>query len=209
MIKVVLVDDHVVVRSGFAQLLNLEEDLVVEGQYSSAAEAWPALTRDAIDVAVLDVAMPDENGLSLLKRLRQQRPGFRAIILSIYDTPAFVQSALDAGASGYLTKRCGPEELVQAVRSVGMGGHYLCADAVKALRGGEPVSQALAALTPREKEVFELLVQGESVKEIAFKLELSHKTVHVHRTNVLGKLQCNSTIELVHFALDHQLLTGH
>ena len=209
MIKVVLVDDHVVVRSGFAQLLNLEEDLVVEGQYSSAAEAWPALTRDAIDVAVLDVAMPDENGLSLLKRLRQQRPGFRAIILSIYDTPAFVQSALDAGASGYLTKRCGPEELVQAVRSVGMGGHYLCADAVKALRGGEPVSQALAALTPREKEVFELLVQGESVKEIAFKLELSHKTVHVHRANVLGKLQCNSIIELVHFALDHQLLTGH
>jgi len=209
MIKVVLVDDHVVVRSGFAQLLNLEEDLVVEGQYSSAAEAWPALSRDAIDVAVLDVAMPDENGLSLLKRLRQQRPGFRAIILSIYDTPAFVQSALDAGASGYLTKRCGPEELVQAVRSVGMGGHYLCADAVKALRGGEPVSQALAALTPREKEVFELLVQGESVKEIAFKLELSHKTVHVHRANVLGKLQCNSTIELVHFALDNQLLTGH
>jgi len=208
MIKVVLVDDHVVVRSGFAQLLNLEEDLVVEGQYSSAAEAWPALTRDAVDVAVLDVAMPDENGLSLLKRLRQQRPGFRAIILSIYDTPAFVQSALDAGASGYLTKRCGPEELVQAVRSVGMGGHYLCADAVKALRGGEPVSQALAALTPREKEVFELLVKGDSVKEIAFKLELSHKTVHVHRANVLGKLQCNSTIELVHFALDHQLLTG-
>jgi len=209
MIKVVLVDDHVVVRSGFAQLLNLEEDLVVEGQYSSAAEAWPALSRDAIDVAVLDVAMPDENGLSLLKRLRQQRPGFRAIILSIYDTPAFVQSALDAGASGYLTKRCGPEELVQAVRSVGMGGHYLCADAVKALRGGEPVSRALAGLTPREKEVFELLVQGESVKEIAFKLELSHKTVHVHRANVLGKLQCNSTIELVHFALDNQLLTGH
>lgn len=209
MIKVVLVDDHVVVRSGFAQLLNLEDDLVVEGQYSSAVEAWPALTRDAIDVAVLDVAMPDENGLSLLKRLRQQRPGFRAIILSIYDTPAFVQSALDAGASGYLTKRCGPEELVQAVRSVGMGGHYLCADAVKALRGGEPVSQALAVLTPREKEVFELLVQGESVKEIAFRLELSHKTVHVHRANVLGKLQCNSTIELVHFALDHQLLTGH
>jgi len=209
MIKVVLVDDHVVVRSGFAQLLNLEEDLVVEGQYSSAADAWPALSRDAIDVAVLDVAMPDENGLSLLKRLRQQRPTFRAIILSIYDTPAFVQSALDAGASGYLTKRCGPEELVQAVRSVGMGGHYLCADAVKALRGGEPTSQALAALTPREKEVFELLVHGDSVKEIAFKLELSHKTVHVHRANVLGKLQCSSTIELVHFALDNQLLNGH
>lgn len=209
MIKVVLVDDHVVVRSGFAQLLNLEEDVIVEGQFSSAAEAWPALSRNDIDVAVMDVAMPDENGLSLLKRLRQQRPTFRAIILSIYDTPAFVQSALDAGASGYLTKRCGPEELVQAVRAVGIGGHYLCADAIKALRGGEPMPKALEALTPREREVFELLVKGESVKEIAYTLSLSHKTVHVHRANVLGKLQCNSTIDLVHFALDNQLLTGH
>lgn len=209
MIKVVLVDDHVVVRSGFAQLLNLEEDVIVEGQFSSAAEAWPALSRNDIDVAVMDIAMPDENGLSLLKRLRQQRPTFRAIILSIYDTPAFVQSALDAGASGYLTKRCGPEELVQAVRAVGMGGHYLCADAIKALRGSEPMPKALEALTPREREVFELLVKGESVKEIAYTLSLSHKTVHVHRANVLGKLQCNSTIDLVHFALDNQLLTGH
>ena len=209
MIKVVLVDDHVVVRCGFAQLLNLEEDVIVEGQFSSAAEAWPALSRNDIDVAVMDVAMPDENGLSLLKRLRQQRPTFRAIILSIYDTPAFVQSALDAGASGYLTKRCGPAGLVQAGRAVGMGGHYLCADAIKALRGGEPMPKALEALTPREREVFELLVKGESVKEIAYTLSLSHKTVHVHRANVLGKLQCSSTIDLVHFALDNQLLTGH
>lgn len=106
MIGVVLVDDHVVVRSGFVQLLSLEEDITVLGQYSSAAEAWPALSRQPVDVAVLDVAMPDENGLSLLKRLRARQPGFRAIILSIYDTPAFVQSALDAGACGYLTKRC-------------------------------------------------------------------------------------------------------
>ncbi len=209
MIRVMLVDDHVVVRSGFAQLLSLEEDLQVTGQFSTAAQAWPALLADDVDVAVLDVAMPDENGLSLLKRLRQQRTGFRAIILSIYDTPAFVQSALDAGACGYLTKRCGPEELVQAVRSVGMGGHYLCADALRALRGGEQPGKVLDVLTPREREVFELLVKGDSVKEIAFRLDLSHKTVHVHRANVLGKLQCSSTIELVHFALDNQLLTGH
>jgi len=145
MIRVMLVDDHVVVRSGFAQLLSLEEDLQVTGQFSTAAQAWPALLADDVDVAVLDVAMPDENGLSLLKRLRQQRAGFRAIILSIYDTPAFVQSALDAGACGYLTKRCGPEELVQAVRSVGMGGHYLCADALRALRGGEQPGKVLDA----------------------------------------------------------------
>lgn len=131
MIRVILVDDHVVVRSGFAQLLSLEDDIDVVGQYSSAAAAWPALLRDDVSVAVMDIAMPDENGLSLLKRLRAQKPQFRAIILSIYDSPTFVQSALDAGASGYLTKRCGPEELVQAVRSIEMGGHYLCADALR------------------------------------------------------------------------------
>jgi len=209
MIRVVLVDDHVVVRSGFAQLLSLEEDLEIAGQFSRAADAWPALLRDDVSVAVMDIAMPDENGLSLLKRLRAQKPQFRAIILSIYDSPTFVQSALTAGASGYLTKRCGPEELVQAVRSVGLGGHYLCADALRALRGGEQLPPELEALTPREREVFNLLVKGDSVKEIAFKLDLSHKTVHVYRANVLGKLNCHSTIELVHFALNHQLLAGH
>ncbi len=98
MIRVILVDDHVVVRSGFAQLLSLEDDIDVVGQYSSAAAAWPALLRDDVSVAVMDIAMPDENGLSLLKRLRAQKPQFRAIILSIYDSPTFVQSALDAGA---------------------------------------------------------------------------------------------------------------
>jgi two-component system uhpT operon response regulator UhpA len=146
MIKVVLVDDHVVVRSGFAQLLNLEEDLVVEGQFSSAAEAWPALSRNDIDVAVMDVAMPDENGLSLLKRLRQQRPTFRAIILSIYDTPAFVQSALDAGASGYLTKRCGRKSWCRRCVPSAWAG-ITCAPMRKALRGGEPTPKALEALT--------------------------------------------------------------
>ncbi len=101
MIRVVLVDDHVVVRSGFAQLLSLEDDLEVIGQYSSAAQAWSALIRDDVNVAVIDIAMPDENGLSLLKRLRAQKPQFRAIILSIYDAPTFVQSALDAAVPAF------------------------------------------------------------------------------------------------------------
>lgn len=206
MINVALVDDHVVVRSGFAQLLSLEPDMQVVGQYASAANAWSAMLKLNIDVAVLDIDMPDESGLSLLARLRQKRPDFRAIILSIYDTSAFVQSALDAGACGYLTKRCGPEELVQALRAVHAGGTYLCADAMRALRHQPQQPKALQALTPREREVFDLLVAGVSVKAIAEQLALSHKTVHVHRANVLGKLQCASTIELVHFALQHQLI---
>ncbi|EML5157947.1 response regulator transcription factor [Morganella morganii] len=208
MIKIALIDDHVVVRSGFAQLLTLEPDITIAGQYASAAEAWPALTRPDIDVVIMDISMPDENGLQLLARLRERKTAFQTIILSIYDTPAFVQSALDAGASAYLTKRCGPEELVQAVRSVHQGGCYLCADAMRALRQSPPENRALEELTPREREVFDLLVAGMSVRAIADKLELSHKTVHVHRANVLGKLQCDSTIDLVHFALAHHLIAG-
>lgn len=209
MINVALIDDHVVVRSGFAQLLSLEKDIRIVGEYGSAAEAWQNLLTTNVDVAVLDISMPDESGLSLLKRLRQQHPQFRAIILSIYDTTAFVQSAVDAGASGYLTKRCGPEELVQAVRSVSGGGLYLCANALQALRHMPQQPKQLNVLTPREKEVFQLLVSGVSVKSIADQLALSHKTIHVHRANILGKLNCETTVELVHFALHHQLLTAH
>lgn len=205
MIKIALIDDHVVVRSDFAQLLTLEPDICIVGQYASAQEAWPNLINLDIDVAIMDISMPDENGLQLLTRLRQKKPDFRTIILSIYDTPAFVQSALDAGASAYLTKRCGPEELVQAVRSVHNGGCYLCSDAMKVLRQAPQQRQALEELTPREKEIFDLLVAGLSVKVIAEQLNLSHKTVHVHRANILGKLQCENTIDLVHYALEHNL----
>ena len=207
MIKIALVDDHVVVRSGFAQLLTLEPDICIVGQYASAQEAWPNLISLDIDVAIMDISMPDENGLQLLTRLRQKKPDFRTIILSIYDTTAFVQSALDAGASAYLTKRCGPEELVQAVRSVHQGGCYLCSDAMRAIRHTPQKSQGIQDLTPRELEVFNLLIAGLSVKVIAEQLNLSHKTVHVHRANVLGKLQCENTIDLVHYALEHNLIS--
>lgn len=209
MINVALIDDHVVVRSGFAQLLSLEKDILIIGEYGSAAQAWAELPTIDVHVAVMDISMPDESGLSLLKRLRQTMPNFRAIILSIYDTTAFVQSAMDAGASGYLTKRCGPDELVQALRTVSGGGLYLCADALRALRYMPQHPPQLAILTPREKEIFQLLINGVSVKSIADQLSLSHKTVHVHRANILGKLHCETTVELVHFALQHQLLVGN
>ncbi|WP_272521559.1 response regulator transcription factor [Providencia sp. PROV202] len=207
MIKIALIDDHIVVRSGFAQLLTLEPDISIVGQYASAQEAWPHLISLDIDVAIMDISMPDESGLQLLTRLRKKKPEFRTIILSIYDTPAFVQSALDAGASAYLTKCCGPEELVQAVRSVHQGGCYLCADAMRALRQTPQQKQGVQELTNREREVFDLLVAGLSVKVIAEQLNLSHKTVHVHRANVLGKLQCESTIDLVHYALEHNIIS--
>ncbi|OTA17045.1 Legionella transmission activator LetA [Xenorhabdus vietnamensis] len=208
MIKVALIDDHVVVRSGFAQLLTLEDDIIVVGQYSSASEAWSDLLKKTIDIVIMDISMPNESGLQLLTRLRPTCPNFRTIMLSIYDTAALVQSALDSGARGYLTKCCGPEELIQAVRIVHKGEIYLCADALKALRQKPQEVTALKILTSREREVFKLLINGISVKDIAEQLELSPKTVHVHRANILSKLRCDSTIELVHYALQHQIITG-
>ncbi|MBY6197377.1 response regulator [Vibrio hangzhouensis] len=207
MISVALVDDHVMVRSGFAQLLSVESDIQVEGEFSSAKEAFYSLAcSGTLDVAVIDISMPDESGLLLLERLRKSKPDLKAIILSIYDSASFVSKAIDAGASGYLSKRCGPGELVKAIRTVASGDRYLCADALINLSNASVPDAALDELTKREKQIFEHLVMGLDAKEVAFKLSLSHKTVHVHRANILGKLGLSNNVDLIRFAIQHKLL---
>ncbi|EPJ1367561.1 response regulator [Vibrio fluvialis] len=205
MIKIALIDDHTIVRSGFAQLLNLEQDIAVAGEFGSASDAFRGLTQTPVDVAVIDISMPDENGLSLLERLRQRDPAFKAIILSIYDSASFVKKALDAGAQGYLSKRCGPSELASAIRTVAAGKRYLCADALVNLSNPD-INNVLVDLTKRELEVFDQLIQGKEVKEIAQALFLSHKTVHVHRANILSKLNLTNNVDLIRFAIQHHLL---
>ncbi|MBY8289312.1 response regulator transcription factor [Vibrio fluvialis] len=205
MIKIALIDDHIIVRSGFAQLLNLEQDIAVAGEFDSASDAFRGLTQTPVDVAVIDISMPDENGLSLLERLRQRDPAFKAIILSIYDSASFVKKALDAGAQGYLSKRCGPSELASAIRTVAAGKRYLCADALVNLSNPD-INNVLVDLTRRELEVFDQLIQGKEVKEIAQALFLSHKTVHVHRANILSKLNLTNNVDLIRFAIQHHLL---
>ncbi|EKO3371324.1 response regulator transcription factor [Vibrio fluvialis] len=205
MIKIALIDDHTIVRSGFAQLLNLEQDIAVAGEFDSASDAFRGLTQTPVDVAVIDISMPDENGLSLLERLRQRDPAFKAIILSIYDSASFVKKALDAGAQGYLSKRCGPSELASAIRTVAAGKRYLCADALVNLSNPD-INNVLVDLTKRELEVFDQLIQGKEVKEIAQALFLSHKTVHVHRANILSKLSLTNNVDLIRFAMQHHLL---
>ncbi|AMF94878.1 response regulator transcription factor [Vibrio fluvialis] len=205
MIKIALIDDHTIVRSGFAQLLNLEQDIAVAGEFDSASDAFRGLTQTPVDVAVIDISMPDENGLSLLERLRQRDPAFKAIILSIYDSASFVKKALDAGAQGYLSKRCGPSELASAIRTVAAGKRYLCADALVNLSNPD-INNVLVDLTKRELEVFDQLIQGKEVKEIAQALFLSHKTVHVHRANILSKLNLTNNVDLIRFAIQHHLL---
>ena len=194
MIKIALIDDHQIVRSGFAQLLNLEPDLRVVAEFGSAADALAGLPGRGVPLCVCDISMPDQSGLDLL---RQLPAGLAVVMLSVHDSPALIEQALQAGAKGFLSKRCSPEELIAAVRTAAQGGCYLTPDIAHKL-----ASSHRDPLTNREREVAQLLAGGMEVKAIAERLGLSPKTVHVHRANLMDKLNVNNNVELAHRMLD-------
>ncbi|MEZ9540591.1 transcriptional regulator UhpA [Vibrio sp. 10N.222.52.C3] len=193
MINVALVDDHVIVRSGFAQLLSLEADITVVGEFNSAAEARLGLPSCHPDVVILDISMQDESGLSLLEEIPS---GIASIMLSVHDSPAMVEKSLELGAKGYLSKRCNPDELIQAVHTSANGGCYLTPDIAIKLATPMKNKASLNQLTRRESEVCQLLATGLDVKSIAVELGVSHKTVHVHRANAMDKLNVKNNVEL-------------
>ncbi|KAA6209209.1 response regulator [Avibacterium paragallinarum] len=192
MINIVLVDDHLVVRSGFSQLLSLEPDMRIVGEFGSAKETRQNLPHLKPDVCIMDISMPDEGGLELLPDIPQ---GIHCIMLSVNDSEFMVKKALELGAKGYLSKRCSPDELIQAVRTVYAGGVYLMPELTLKLVN-TPIKNTIAQLTKREQEVCELLSKGLTVKEIAAELSLSIKTVHVHRANAMSKLNVKNNVEL-------------
>ncbi|MFA0159504.1 MULTISPECIES: transcriptional regulator UhpA [Vibrio] len=193
MINVALVDDHVIVRSGFAQLLSLEADITVVGEFNSAAEARLGLPSCHPDIVILDISMQDESGLSLLEEIPS---GIASIMLSVHDSPAMVEKSLELGAKGYLSKRCSPDELIQAVHTSANGGCYLTPDIAIKLATPMKNKASLNQLTRRESEVCQLLATGLDVKSIAVELGVSHKTVHVHRANAMDKLNVKNNVEL-------------
>ena len=194
MIKIALIDDHQIVRSGFAQLLNLEPDLRVVAEFGSAAEALAGLPGSGVQLCVCDISMPDQSGLDLLKRLPS---GLAVVMLSVHDSPALIEQALQAGAKGFLSKRCSPDELIAAVRTAAHGGCYLTPVIAHKL-----ACNSQDPLTNREREVAQLLARGLEVKAIAEQLGLSPKTVHVHRANLMDKLKVSNNVELAHRMLD-------
>ncbi|OOF35541.1 transcriptional regulator UhpA [Rodentibacter heidelbergensis] len=199
MINVALIDDHIIVRSGFAQLLSLEEDIVVVGEFGSAKETRQKLPHIKADVCIIDISMPDESGLELLKTIPS---GIHCIMLSVNDSEIVVKKALEQGAKGYLSKRCSPDELIQAVRTVYAGGVYLMPELTVKLvskRHDNPFEQ----LTKRELQIGELLSQGLEPKEIGEKLGLSFKTIHTHRANIMSKLAVKNNVELTNLFHQH------
>jgi DNA-binding NarL/FixJ family response regulator len=209
MIRVLVADDHPIVRRGVLQIIREASDMVSVGEASSTSEVLRAAQETDCDVVVLDVAMPGGGGLEALARLRSLKPDLPVLILSMYPEKQYAVRALEAGAAGYLTKESAPDELIGAIRKVACGGQYvtpsLAEKLVAVLRGGRETDRH-AALSDREHEVLCLLGSGKAVTEIATELSLSVKTVSTYRARILEKLGLANTLEIVRYALEHGLV---
>lgn len=196
-LKIALVDDHPIVRAGFRQLLELESGWRVVGQVGSVRELAAWMLTGICDVLVLDLSLPDGDGLVVLRQLLAQRPGLAVVVLSMHDGALYVQDALAAGARGYVTKRSAPDELVHAIRAAERGERYVSQDVRGAAMAAEDAPEAsLPELTGREAQVFLLLARGHSVSRVAATIGISNKTAYSHRSNIWTKLKLQSDYEL-------------
>lgn len=207
MIRVLIADDHTLVREGLRQLLAATADIRVEGEAANGDEALALVKANDYDLAVLDMSMPGISGIELIKRVKQEKPRLRILILSMHGEAQYASRALKSGASGYLTKDAASAQLVGAIRKVAAGGVHISEAAAAQLldapagRGGLPHQR----LSNREFEVFRLLVEGLGPTEIADRLHLSVKTVSTHKTRILEKMGLESTADLVRYAVEKQL----
>ena len=211
-VAVFLADDHAVVRDGLRYLLEAQPDIKVVGDAADGRQTLQLVERLRPDVAIMDIAMPELNGIEATRRIRTDCPSTQVIILSIYSTEEHVSRALQAGALGYVLKESAGIEVVNAVRAVHSGHHYLSQklsdrlidDYLHQINSiGE--KSPLARLSPREKEVLQLVVEGKSSAEIAAALSLSVKTVETYRSRIFHKLDIDDLPSLVKFAIQHGL----
>lgn len=200
-IRVVLADDHAVVRAGFRRLLESTADIEVVAEADSGEQAYLAYAREQPDVLVLDIAMPGVGGLAALNRIRAHDANARILVLSVHEDTLFTTRALAGGALGYVTKRAVPEVLVEAVRAVAAGRQFLEREIAQSLALARTRAEPVLALSDREFDVFRLLAGGKSVAEIAQLLHISPKTVGSHQTAIFRKLGVSNAAQLARLAL--------
>lgn len=209
MIRVLLADDHTIVRAGVKELLAETGDISVAGEAGSGPEALARAREGGYDVAVLDMSMPGRSGVELIKQLKKEQPRLRILILSMHSEAQYAVRAIKAGASGYLTKDGAADELVAAIRRIASGGAYMTPEAAELLaRDYErpPDAAPHTLLSDREFQVFKLIVAGKSVTAIGEELSLSVKTVSTHKTRILEKMGIANQVELVRYAIRHGLV---
>jgi DNA-binding NarL/FixJ family response regulator len=209
-IRIVVVDDHAVVRSGLRFLLDAEDDMEVVGEAGTAQDAIFEVRAAAPDVVLLDVVLPGASGIEALPRVLHEAPDAKVLMLSMQDDPNYVREAFAAGASGYVLKEAVDAEVVAAIRDVAAGNHYVHPALGARMVAADAAAQAAAAADPlsdREREVLRMLALGHTNQEIAQQLYISVRTAETHRAHIMRKLQLSTRAELVRYAIEHGQLS--
>lgn len=207
-IRVILADDHAVVRKGIRQILGDCEQIEVIGEASNADELLAIMRTQSCDVVVLDIAMPGKNGIDALKVIKKEWPSVRILMLSMYPEDQFALRALRAGASGYLTKLSSPEKVVEAVRRIASGRKYITEELAESLADGfglDPDVPLHNSLSDREFQTLRLIASGKTLSNIAEILCISPKTVSVYRARILDKMNLKNNAELTRYAIEANL----
>jgi two-component system invasion response regulator UvrY len=208
MIKVIVVDDHPVVRRGLKQIIEDEPDMKVAGEAKNAGECFSLVRKMECSLVLLDISLPDKNGFDVLKQLRYEHPKLPVLILSIYQEDQYAVRFIKAGASGYLMKEGAPEELVKAIRKVHAGGKYVSASLAEKLASHLDTSDKPPHenLSDREFQILCMIAKGESLKGISDELCISEKTVSTYRSRILEKMKMSTNSDLTRYALENHLV---
>ncbi len=209
MIRILIADDHQLIREGFKKILDREAGLEVVGEASNATEVLQILRNKECDINVLDISMPGKSGLDLLKELTDNHHNLKVLILSMHPEERFAVRALKAGASGYITKEMAPDILVEAIRKIHSGGKYVSPVLAQKLAFdllGHGEKRPHEKLSDREFQVMRFIAAGKTINEIADELNLSQSTVNTYRQRVLEKMEMNSNAELIHYCIKNDLI---
>ncbi len=209
MIRVVLADDHTIVRTGLREILADTGDIEVVGEATNGHEVLARVRELDFDVLVLDISMPGRSGIELIKMVKAEKSRLRVLVLSMHSEEQYAVRALKAGASGYLTKESAADELVAAIRRLAAGGAYISPETAERLAldlGPATAAAPHTLLSDREYQVFEMIVAGRSVTEIAEQLFLSVKTVSTHKTRIMQKMGAANQADLIRYAIRHKLV---
>jgi DNA-binding NarL/FixJ family response regulator len=209
MIRIVIADDHTIVREGLKQLLGAAGDIQVVAEAGDGHQAIEHVRGLEFDVLLLDMSMPGKSGIELIRQVHAEKPRLRVLVLSMHEEHQYAVRAIRAGAAGYLTKESASSQLVAAIRKVAAGGAFISAEVAQQLAlSAMPGAQNLPheALSDREFQVFRMIAEGKAVSDIAERLSLSVKTVSTHKANVLNKMGMATTVDLVRYAITHHLV---
>jgi DNA-binding NarL/FixJ family response regulator len=208
-IKVLVADDHAIVRRGLRQILSETPDIMVAGEAGTAADLMSLVREQRWTVIVLDISLPGATGLQLLADVKREKADTPVLVLTAHPEDQYAVRAIRAGAAGFLSKESAPERLIEAVRKVAGGGRYVSAELAETLASllaGEGQGEPHERLSDREFEIFKMLASGKTVSDVAHELSLSVKTVSTHRTRLLKKMEMRTNAELTHYAMRNKLV---